>query len=143
MRPDINFIRQAAHDAGYRPSNVRGNSFSCRCPAHDGKDDPNASFFTRPDGSIGFCCHSRQCHTDRLGWQSMLDALDLTNSDFFPGGLGPSRPRGPDPSLDDWCLVTARDNRARGMRLTEADKRREFAAFQRRRNGIPSPEIAR
>lgn len=144
MRPDLQFIWQAVHDCGYTPTSIhRGSSFMCRCPSHDGQDDPNASFFLRADGSIGFCCHSRQCHTDKLGWQMMLDTLDLTHGDFYPKHLNPlTRPRkGPDPSLDDWCLVTARDNRRKGMRLTDADKRREFEAFQRRRNGIPSPEI--
>jgi hypothetical protein len=93
----------------------------------------------QPSGKITYTCYSHGCDLKLL-----MDALDLVSSDFYPDHLNPLKqpPRGPDPSLDDWCLVTARNNRKNGYTLTEADKRREFEAFKRRRNGIPSPEVA-
>lgn len=136
--PCIHWLRRHLLDKMFRCGPVHGQQFRAQCPAHGGKG-LNAQFKQQPSGKISFTCYSHGCDLRLL-----MDAADLVSSDFYPDDQNPlrRRPIGPDPSLDDWCLVTARDNRAKGMTLTEADKRREFEAFKRRRSGIPSPEVS-
>lgn len=137
-KPDLDRIRNAVFDSGFKATPVRGEQFRCQCPVHQGVG-LNVQFKMQPSGKISFDCFSQHC-----GYADMLDVLDLVNAGFYPDHLNllKQKPRGPDPSLDDWCLVTARDNRKKDYTLTESDKSREFEAFNRRRNGILSPEIA-
>ena len=135
-KPDLHRLRNQVLDAGFKAGGIRGSVFRCQCPAHRG-NGYNAQFKMQQSGKITYTCYSHGCDLKLLS-----DVMDLTSADFYPDSLNPlkSRASGPDPSLDDWCLVTARDSRKQGFELTEADKRREFEAFMRRRNGVRSPE---
>ena len=135
-KPDLHRLRNQVLDAGFKAGGIRGSVFRCQCPAHHGRGY-NAQFKMQQSGKITYTCYSHGCDLKLL-----MDCMDLVSSDFYPDGQKPHQTRtfGPDPSLDDWCLVTARDNRKNGYKLTEADKRREFEAFKRRRNGVLSPE---
>ena len=136
-KPDLARLRGQVISAGFKAGGIRGSVFRCQCPAHQG-NGYNAQFKMQPSGKITYTCYSHGCDLKLL-----MDAMDLVSSDFYPDDQNPLKrpPVGPDPSLDDWCLVTARDNRKNGISLTRNDLEREVEAFRRRRAGLPSPEV--
>ena len=127
MRPCIERMRNTVLDAGFRATSVRGMSFHCQCPAHNG-GDLNAKFFETPDGKMLFHCHSRGC-----SWQEAMESLDLVHADFFPPDLNPLKPkRGPEVDLDEVVILCAEHDRAQGIRLSEEDQQRHREALMRR-----------
>lgn len=136
MRPDLNQIWQAVHDAGYWPSPIQGNGFKCRCPSHGGQDDQNATFRQLSDGRIQFRCWSHHCHESKHGWQMMLDELDLTTGDVYPQHLlRPPVQQAPRATAADVARF-AEAKMSEGKRLTDREQSEYRQALIRQHRGV-------
>lgn len=126
-RPCLERVRDAVLDNGQKAYKVSSNQFMCQCPAHGGGDF-NAQFKMQPSGKISFRCFSHDCD-----WQSMLDALDLVHSDFYPEHMNPMKPK-PVQMVSDLeaLIVVAENDIAQGKRLSPRDQQKYRDALKAR-----------
>lgn len=138
---NLDTFHHAVTSIGKKAQPVRNHRFMCQCPAHDSaRQGQNAQFKQQADGKISFRCFSRGCDMD-----AALSAIGLTWDDVYPQPLAKpdkSRPRIVSDLDDDFLIIQiARADRQAGKRLSDRDKRAEFAAFQRlKKRGVEIPE---
>lgn len=119
--PSLERVRNAVLQYGKKADPIRGNSFRCQCPAHDG-DGMNAVLKQQPSGKISYTCHSHGCDLKLL-----MDVLDLVSSDFYPYELNPLRHKRVQTVSDDeaYCVVAESDMKTRRLTDKEQQKYRD------------------
>jgi len=130
-RPCLERIRDAVMDHGQKAYRVSNNQFMCQCPAHGGGDF-NAQFKLQPSGKISFRCFSHDC-----AWSTMLDALDLVHSDFYPPELNPMKHK-PVRTVSDLeaFIVVAKNDLEQGKKLTQAEMEKFQWALLKTRGAV-------
>ena len=110
--------------------------WTARCPAHDDKD-PSLSIAQAEDGRILIHCHSGCPPLD------VVHAVGFELKDLFPdgairgwipgAGLAERRRAHKKQQSDETVLAMARENRDRGVKLSQKDLALEREAFLRQR----------
>lgn len=112
-----------------------GDRITAQCPAHDDRS-PSFSATLGRDGGVLFHCYAGCSGVD------MMDALGLRWDQIKPDDYRGERVRRKPADLDTDSLIIeiARADRSSGKRLSDADKKREWEAFQnlkRRDRSVP------
>lgn len=106
------------------------NSWMARCPAHDERT-PSLHITMKDDGRLLIHCHGQQCSPHDIVAATGADLGALFPDDRDKHYRAETRKR--DITVDEMVLAICDSDRKKGIRLSDADKRREREAFVRLR----------